>query len=176
MIYLNLFITFFKIGLFSFGGGYAMLSMISQEVVLRHKWLTMGEFTNIVAISQVTPGPIAVNSATYIGYKASGDTILGSIAATLGVVLPSIIIMLILIKLVEKYKHLKCVENAFKGLKIVVVGLILGAAFLLMNKETLNGYSSYIILLVSLVSILKYKIGPIPIVIISGIVGVIFFR
>ena len=75
MIYINLFVTFFKIGLFSFGGGYAMLSMISQEVVLRHKWLTMGEFTNIVAISQVTPGPIAVNSATYIGYKASGNTI-----------------------------------------------------------------------------------------------------
>ncbi|MGL5210095.1 chromate transporter [Cetobacterium sp.] len=171
MIYINLFVTFFKIGLFSFGGGYAMLSMISQEVVLRHKWLTMGEFTNIVAISQVTPGPIAVNSATYIGYKASGNTVLGSVMATSGVVLPSIIIMFILIKLIEKYKHLKWVENAFKGLRIVVVGLILGAAFLLMNRETLYSYSSYLILLVSLVAILKYKVGPIPIVIVSGIVG-----
>lgn len=173
MIYIYLFITFFKIGLFSFGGGYAMLSMISQEVVIKNKWLTMGEFTNIVAISQVTPGPIAVNSATYIGYEASGNSILGSVMATLGVVLPSIIIMFFLIKLIEKYKHLIWVENAFKGLRIIVVGLILGAAFLLINKETLYNASSYIILLVALIATLKFKVGPIPIVIVSGIVGII---
>lgn len=176
MIYIDLFITFFKIGMFSFGGGYAMLSMISQEVVLKNKWLTMGEFTNIVAISQVTPGPIAVNSATYIGYKASGNNILGSIMATSGVVLPSIIIMFILIKLIEKYRYLKWVENAFKGLRIVVVGLILGAAFLLMNKETLYDYSSYMILFLSLLMTLKYKVGPIPIVVIFGIIGTVAFR
>ncbi|MGL5902744.1 MAG: chromate transporter [Cetobacterium sp.] len=174
MIYFNLFITFFKIGLFSFGGGYAMLSMISQEVVIRNKWLTMGEFTNIVAISQVTPGPIAVNSATYIGYKASGNSILGSFMATSGVVLPSIIIMFILIKLIEKYKHLIWVENAFKGLRIVVVGLILGAAFLLINKETMYDYTRYIIFILASIAILKYKIGPIPIVIVSGVVGIFF--
>lgn len=173
MIYINLFITFFKIGLFSFGGGYAMLSMISQEVVIKNKWLTMGEFTNIIAISQVTPGPIAVNSATYIGYEASGNSVLGSVMATLGVVLPSIIIMFFLIKLIERYKHLIWVENAFKGLRIIVVGLILGAAFLLINKETLYNASSYIILLAALIATLKFKVGPIPIVIVSGIVGII---
>lgn len=95
MLYLNLFYTFFKIGLFGFGGGYAMLSMIQGEVVTRHGWLTPQEFTDIVAISQMTPGPIGINSATYIGYTATGS-VWGSVLATLALVLPSFIIMLIL--------------------------------------------------------------------------------
>ena len=90
---LELFYTFFKIGLFGFGGGYAMLSLIQYEVVEAHQWLSAGEFTDIVAISQVTPGPIAINSATYIGYQATGGTVLGSFIATFAVCLPSIIIM-----------------------------------------------------------------------------------
>ena len=92
-IYLQLFITFFKIGLVGFGGGYAMLSMVQYEVVEVHGWLTVGEFTDIVAISQMTPGPIIINCATYIGYTATGGSILGSLLATAAVCLPAIIIM-----------------------------------------------------------------------------------
>ncbi len=174
MIYINLFLTFFKIGIFSFGGGYAMLSLISQEVVIKNQWLTMGQFTDIVAISQVTPGPIAVNTATYVGYTAS-NSVLGAVMATLGVVLPSIIIMLILLALVAKYKHLNCVEYAFKGLRIVVIGLILGAAFLLMNSENLIDYKSYFILAVTLIVVLKFRVGPIPTVITSAIIGIFLY-
>ena len=90
-LYWELFFTFFKIGLFGFGGGYAMLSMVQYEVVEAHGWLTMGEFTDIVAISQMTPGPIIVNSATYIGYTATGGSIVGSLTATCAVCLPAIL-------------------------------------------------------------------------------------
>lgn len=174
MIYINLFLTFFKIGIFSFGGGYAMLSLISQEVVIKNQWLTMGQFTDIVAISQVTPGPIAVNAATYVGYTAA-NSVLGAVMATLGVVMPSVIIMFILLKLVAKYKHLDCVENAFKGLRIVVIGLILGAAFLLMNSENLIDYKSYFILAVALGVVLKFRVGPIPTVVASAIAGILLY-
>ncbi|MGL4392169.1 MAG: chromate transporter [Fusobacteriaceae bacterium] len=175
MIYLKLFLTFFKIGLFSFGGGYAMLSLISQEVVYNNKWISMGQFTDIVAISQVTPGPIAVNTATYIGYTASG-TVLGSAMATLGVILPSIIVMIILLKFIEKFKNFSFVDRAFKGLRIVVIGLILGAACLLMTRENLIDYRSYIIAGVALFATLKYKVGPIPLVIVSGFIGVLLYQ
>ena len=174
MIYLNLFLTFLKIGVFSFGGGYAMLSLISQEVVIKNKWLTMGQFTDIVAISQVTPGPIAVNAATYVGYTAT-NSVLGAIMATLGVIFPSIVIMLILMKLVARYKHLDFVDYAFKGLRIVVIGLMLGAAFLLMNKENLIDYKSYIILLLAIITSIKFKIGPIPTVFTSAVIGIILY-
>ncbi|MDR0421347.1 MAG: chromate transporter, partial [Prevotellaceae bacterium] len=97
-VLIQLFITFFKIGLFGFGGGYSMLSIIQYEIVEAHQWLTVKEFTDIVAISQSTPGPIAVNSATYVGYAVTGGTVLGSAVATLAVCLPSIIIMLIVCK------------------------------------------------------------------------------
>ena len=112
MIYIQLFITFFLIGLFGFGGGYAMLSMIQGEVVTNHHWMTMGEFTDIVAVSQMTPGPIGINSATYVGYTAvvnDGGShwmgILGSATATFAVTLPSFILMLLISKCLMQYKH-----------------------------------------------------------------------
>ena len=113
MLYLQLFYTFFKIGLFGFGGGYAMLSMIQGEVVTRYGWLTSQEFTDIVAISQMTPGPIGINSATYVGFTATGS-VWGSIIATLAVVLPSFILMLAISKFFLKYQKpysVDCVQQ-----------------------------------------------------------------
>ena len=134
MLYLHLFYTFFKIGLFGFGGGYAMLSMIQGEVVTRYGWLTPQEFTDIVAISQMTPGPIGINSATYVGFTATGS-VWGSIIATFAVVLPSFILMLTISKFFLKYQKHPAVEAIFAGLRPAVVGLLASAALVLMNAE-----------------------------------------
>ena len=145
MIYLWLFIAFFKIGLFGFGGGYAMLSMIQGEVVNHYKWLTTSQFTDIVAISQMTPGPVGINSATYVGYQATiqagythGMAILGSAVATFGVVLPSFILMFTVTKLLIRYKDSEVVETLFSVLLPAVVGLIAAAALLLMTPENFS--------------------------------------
>ena len=142
MIFLSLFITFFEIGLFGFGGGYGMLSLIQNEVVYNHNWMTIGEFTNIVAISQMTPGPIGINSATYCGYTAikhagmsNTMAILGSATATIALVLPSFILMIIIAKLLLKYMKTPLVESIFMGLRPAVVGLLAAAALLLMKEE-----------------------------------------
>lgn len=134
MVFLQLFYTFFKIGLFGFGGGYAMLSMIQGEVVTRYGWLTAQEFTDIVAISQMTPGPIGINSATYVGYTTIADCygtsygILGSIIATFAVVLPSFLLMLTISKFFLKYQKHPSVEAVFSGLRPAVVGLLTSRA------------------------------------------------
>ncbi len=120
--------TFIKIGLFSFGGGYAILAMIQQETVFKHHWLTQSEFTDIVAISQSTPGPIAINAATFIGYKQGG--VWGSVLCTLGVILPSLIIMLIITLTYIKLKKQPWFQDIFKRLRLVTLGLI-GAALVL---------------------------------------------
>lgn len=170
MVYLRLFITFFKIGLFSFGGGYAMLPLIQTEVVDINNWVSISEFTDIVAISQVTPGPIAINSATYIGYTVT-NTIFGSFFATLGVTLPSVIIMLIICNFFFKFKNNKYVENAFVGLRPVVVGLVLSAMLLLINKETFIDYKSIIFFALAFFATYKYKANPILITFVAGVLG-----
>ena len=109
MIYLQLFLVFFKIGLFSFGGGYTVLSLIQKDVVERFQWITTGEFTEIVALSQVTPGPIAINSATYIGYKVTG-TVFGSMFTTFGVVLPSFLVLALIIMFLHRFKNLSLIH------------------------------------------------------------------
>ena len=172
MIYLKVFMTFFKIGLFSFGGGYAMLPLIQQEVVDIHNWVSAKEFIDIVAISQVTPGPIAINSATYIGFKTSG--ILGSISATFGVSMPSIIIMLIISRFFMKFKDNKYVEDAFLGLRPATIGLIASAAILVAYGAFID-YKSVIIFLVAFVASYKYKVDPILMTIIAGIAGYILY-
>lgn len=145
MIFLQLFITFFEIGLFGFGGGYGMLSLIQTETVVRHGWLTTAEFTNIVAVSQMTPGPIGINSATYCGYTAVHNAgfgesmaILGSATATFALVLPSLILMILMSKVLMKYMHTQVVQNIFSGLRPAVVGLLGAAALLLMNEENFS--------------------------------------
>jgi len=145
MIYLYLFITFFEIGLFGFGGGYGMLSLIQTETVVHHQWLTSAEFTNIVAISQMTPGPIGINSATYCGYAAVHNAgfngamaVLGSVTATFALVLPSLILMILISKLFMKYMDTPVVQNIFTALRPVVVGLLAAATLLLVNDENFS--------------------------------------
>ena len=182
MIYLQLFYTFFKIGLFGFGGGYAMLSMIQGEVVTRYGRVSSQEFTDIVAISQMTPGPIGINSATYVGFTATGS-VWGSIIATLAVVLPSFILMLAISKFFLKYQKHPVVESVFSGLRPAVVGLLASAALVLMNvenfgsptKDTYTFVVSVIIFLIAFVGTKKYKANPILMIIACGIAGLILY-
>ena len=145
IIFLQLFYTFFVIGLFGFGGGYGMLSLIQTETVMHHHWLSSAEFTNIVAISQMTPGPIGINSATYCGYAAVHNmglsntmAIFGSITATFALVLPSLILMLLISKMFLKYMKTPAVQSIFMGLRPVVVGLLAVATLLLCNAENFS--------------------------------------
>lgn len=142
MIFLKLFWTFFKIGLFGFGGGYGMLSLIQMETVHNHHWLTSAEFTNIVAISQMTPGPIGINSATYCGFTAihnmgmgSALSLLGSLVATFSLVLPSFVLMILISKMFMRYMKARVVQSVFDGLRPAVVGLLAAATIMLLNKE-----------------------------------------
>ena len=141
MSFLTLFLTFFKIGAFTFGGGYAMLPFIQQEV-LNHGWVAEADLINFIAVSESTPGPFAINMATYIGSQVGGaewefwGSILGSLCATLGVVLPSFIVILIVARFYEKYKQSRIVKGCMSGLKPAVVGLI-GAAILSVVGEVL---------------------------------------
>lgn len=182
MIYLQLFYTFFKIGLFGFGGGYAMLSMIRGEVVTRYDWVSTQEFTDIVAISQSTPGPIGINAATYVGFTATGS-IWGSVIATFAVVLPSFILMLTISKFFLKYQKHPAVEAVFCGLRPAVVGLLASAALVLMNVENFGSPTddtytfviSIIIFLVAFIGTKKYHANPILMIIACGIAGLILY-
>ncbi|WP_311140916.1 chromate transporter [Porphyromonas endodontalis] len=130
LLYLQLFWTYTKIGLFGFGGGYAMLSLVQDEVVVKQGWITEQQFTDIVALSQVTPGPIGINSATYIGYTATGS-ILGAIVSTLAVSLPSFILVMLISIAFSRFRQNRWVEAAFVGIRPASVGLIASAALLL---------------------------------------------
>ncbi|KAA6318724.1 chromate transporter [termite gut metagenome] len=182
MLYLQLFYTFFKIGLFGFGGGYAMLSMIQAEIVTHYGWLSSSEFTDIVAISQMTPGPIGINAATYVGYTATGS-IWGAMIATGALVLPSFILMLIISKFLLKYQKHPAVEAVFKGLRPAVVGLLAAAALTLMNTENFGSPTedcymfviSCIIFLVAFVGTRRFKINPIIMIIVCGIAGLVLY-
>jgi CHR family chromate ion efflux pump len=144
-MFLSLFFTFFKIGLFGFGGGYGMLSLIQMETVVKHTWLSSAEFTNIVAISQMTPGPIGINTATYCGYTTAHHagfgnlmSILASATSTIALILPSFILMILISKLFMKYFKTPAIQNIFKGLHPAVVGLLGGATLLLCNTENFS--------------------------------------
>lgn len=179
MIFLYLFLTFFEIGLFGFGGGYAMISLIQGQVVSRWHWLSMGEFTNVIAISQMTPGPVGINSATYCGYMAVKNAgfdapmaILGSATATFALVLPSFILMLLISKMLMKYNmHTQLVEDVFSGLRPAVVGLLGAAALLLMTAENFSTpdnpwhfYISIALFVATFVGTKYLKINPIAMI------------
>ena len=185
---LQLFWTFFIIGLFGFGGGYAMLSMIQGEVVGHYHWMTMGQFTDIVAVSQSTPGPIGINSATYVGYTSLVNAgyepywgVLGSFVATFAVVLPSFVVMLIVSKFLMKHRNHPAVESVFSGLRPAVVGLILAAALLLMNSENFGSLSenpwrfllSIFLFCFAFVAQKVYRLGPILIIFLCGVAGIV---
>ena len=174
MIFLKLFCTFFKIGLFNFGGGYAMISFIQNEIVYKHAWLTTSQFTDIVALSQVTPGPVGINMATYVGYEAT-SSVWGAVTATVAVCLPSFILMILISKWFLKYRHAKAVEDVFKGLRPAVIGLIAAAALVLCNAENIVDYKSVLLLAGAFLAVWKYRVGPIPVLIASGVLGLVLY-
>ena len=173
-IYLQLFLTFFKIGLFGFGGGYGMLSLIQNEVVERNGWISASEFTDIVAISQMTPGPIGINSATYIGYTAT-NSVLGSCIATFAVILPSFIIILTICHFFSKFKKNTDVQHIMQGLRPAVIGLSAAAALLLINEENFVDYLSWIFFAGAFLLNKYCKVHPILIIVFAGIAGFIVY-
>lgn len=177
-IYLKLIWAYLKIGLFGFGGGYAMLSLIQREVV-DSGWISSTTFTDIVAISQMTPGPIGINSATYIGYVVTGS-VWGSILATVTVVLPPFVLVLYASHFIRRHKDSAIIKGVFMGLRPVVVGLIASAALLLMNGEnfgtaTPDCIKSIVICIASFCVVYFTKIHPIFIIIAAGIVGALIY-
>lgn len=174
MIYLQLFWVYLKIGLFGFGGGYAMLSLIQAEVVEHYGWISTQEFTDIVAISQMTPGPIGINSATYIGYTATG-TVWGAIIATFAVSFPSFVLVLLISYFFAKFKNNRFVEAAFLGLRPATVGLIAAAALLLMNSDNFIDYKSFLIFGASFVLVWRFKVNPILMIVLAGAAGAVLY-
>ena len=173
MTYFNLFLIFFKVGLFSFGGGYAILPLMQHEVVDVNKWISFKEFMDIVAVSQITPGPISINLATHVGYRIGG--VVGSTIATTSVVLPSIIIVSLIVIFLKRFSKLPVVQRIFKSLRVTIVGLILAAGIALFVKENFIDYKSYIIFASVLIGGLFFKIGSITLIILSGVAGAILY-
>ena len=197
----QIFLTFFKIGAFTFGGGYAMIPLIQKEVVENKKWITDQDILDIVAIAESTPGPFAINLATFIGMQVGKETslglfggFLGAIVATVGVVLPSLVIIIIVTKLLLKFKSNKYVQGVLGGIKPVVLGLILsaivtvGCAVVLPNLDTANitsqGFDKFswvsliimvALLVLSRVRLGKKKIHPILLILLSAVAGVVVF-
>lgn len=182
MIYVELFMTFFIIGMFTIGGGYAMLSLIQNEVVTVHGWITDTTFTDIVAISQMTPGPIGINSATYIGYEVLAQSgaseamcVLGSLTATFAVVLPSFIIVLLLCKVYEKWKEHYMFKGIMSGLKPATLGLIGTAALCLATPENFIDWKSFVICIIAFAALYYKKVGPFSIIALGALVGVLVY-
>ena len=182
MIWFQLLYVYLKVGILGFGGGYAMLSLIQADVVDRYHWITLQEFTDIVAISQMTPGPIGINSATYIGYTAILNagysptvSILGSCLTTAAVCLPSFFLVLSISMAFSKFKHNKYVEAAFVGLRPVTVGLIAAAALLLMNSENFIDYKSFLLFGAAFFLTWRYKIHPIRMILLAGVAGLFLY-
>ncbi len=189
MIYLRLIWSYLKIGLFGFGGGYAMLSLIEREVV-GPGWITSKMFTDIVAISQMTPGPIGINSATYIGYVTPGtvDTafaspwwgLLGSVLCTFVVVAPSYLLVLYTSHFIARHKESAAVQGVFKGLRPVTIGLIASAALLLMNADNFGEtpehlVKSVVICAAAFAATFFMKVHPIVVIVASGVAGYFIF-
>lgn len=174
MIYWQLFVTYLKIGLFSFGGGYAMLSLVEYEVVQKHAWIDPAAFTDIVAISQMTPGPIGINTATYVGYTATGS-VWGSVVATCAVVLPSLVIMLSICRFLQKFRQNTWVEAALSGIKPVTVGLIAAAAISMINTENFTDYKSVLLFAAAFLLTWRWKIHPILMLLLAGGAGLLIY-
>lgn len=180
---IELFIAFFQIGLFTIGGGVASLPLIERIIVSQHQWLSFEQFSHLVVISEMTPGPIAVNASTFVGNQIAG--LLGGLIATIGVIVPSFIIVIVFAKVYYKYRDLQAVNSVLNGLRPVIVGLVAYATFGIMmsalfnvqslNFEAFNINGVKIVLLALYVYLLrKYKLSPILIITISGIAGYIF--
>lgn len=189
MIFLKLFLVFSKIGIFNFGGGYAMLSLIQNEVVMKNHWLTNAEFTEIVAISQSTPGPIGINTATYVGYTSVINAgynewlaIVGAVIASLSIIWLPFILMICISRYLIKNKDSLAVKNMFKVLRPTIVGLIAAATLMLMTEDNFGSlhaerarfFFSIAILASAFVAVRQYKANPIKTLMACGVCGVVF--
>ena len=169
MIYLQLFLSFFQIGLFSFGGGYAAMPLIQGQIVKIHGWMTMSEFTDLITISQMTPGPIAVNSATFVGLRVAGYA--GAAIATLGCVLPSCIIVTVIVRLYLKYRKQDVLQEILYGIRPAVVATIfVTAVWTGIDMISLAGtkWNLVVIFAVSVVLLRKFKLNPVWVMLLSG--------
>lgn len=194
MIFLKLFLTFLKIGIFTFGGGYAMISLIENEVVEKQHWLTSEQFTDILAVSQTTPGPIGINTATYVGYTATLDAgyggfgaVLGAFLASFAVILLPLVLMLVVVRFLSAHRDNPMVTVVFKALRVTVLGLIAAAALSLLTEESFGvpGWnkrfvvSCAIFAMVFLLSILPKKKrffnSPITLLLAAGLLGLLVY-
>lgn len=166
-----LFCAFCKIGAFTFGGGYAMLPMLEREIVTKYKWATMEEIMDYFAIGQCTPGVIAVNTATFIGYKKQG--IIGGIVATLGVVFPSVIIISVIASVLSTIYKNPIVQHAFKGVGVAVCAILVQAV-LKIGKSGLSGWFTWVIAVLSFILLLFFSVSPIVIIVVAGISGIAY--
>jgi chromate transporter len=167
---LQLFLTFLKIGAFTFGGGYAMIPIIQKEIVEKRKWITDDDILEIIAIAESTPGPIAINSATFVGYRVAG--FFGAFFATLGVVLPSFVIILLISFVLREFQHINAVQYAFNGIRAGVLALLI-KALVSMYKKAPKGIFSYILMGASFVLAAFTEINVIFVIIGCGLAGLI---
>ena len=182
MIFFELFKTFFIIGMFPIGGGYAMLSLIQNQVVTIHGWIDDVTFTDIVAVSQMTPGPIGINSATYVGYEVLANSgaselmcILGSFTATFAVVLPSFIIVLAICRVYDKWKDHPIFQGILSGLKPAVIGLIGTAVLSVATPENFIDWKSYALCVLAFLALYFKKAGPFTIIGLGAVAGLILY-
>ena len=173
MIYLQLFLTFLKIGFFGFGGGYAMLSLVQNEVIVRHAWLTGAQFADIVAISQMTPGPIAINSATYVGYMVTGN-VFGSMLATLAVCVPPLTLMILIAVFYQRLHRNRYVESVVGWLRPLTTGMIGAAALLFLNRETFIDWTS-VAIFAAVFTAVWFKADAIVMLVLSAIAGILLY-
>lgn len=180
-LYLELLISFIKVGAFSFGGGYAALPLIQDEVVTSHNWLDMSEFTNLITISQMTPGPIAINSATFVGIKIAG--IPGAVVATIGCVLPACFIVTTLAWLYIKFRKLDTLQGILTTLRPAVVAMIATAGVSILASSFRGGeeivlsgikISAVVIFVICMVLLMKFKMNPIVVMLLAGVMNVIY--
>ncbi|MBQ2248447.1 MAG: chromate transporter [Tidjanibacter sp.] len=173
MIYLQLFLSYLKIGFFGFGGGYAMISLIYNEVVVQNGWLTAAELADVAAISQMTPGPIAINCATYVGFEVTGN-VWGSLLATIAVCLPSLSLMMLATHFYLRLRGNKHFEGTIAGMMPMMIGLILSSALMLFGVETFIDWKSWVIFLGCFVASVR-KVNPIVLILLSAVVGIIIY-
>lgn len=177
MIYLQLFYSYLKIGFFGFGGGYAMLSLIQNEVVVQNAWMSNAEFADIVAVSQMTPGPIAINSATYVGYTVAGFW--GAVVATISVCLPALTLMILITRFFLSLRRNRYVKGIIAGMRPVVIGMIGSAALLLIFPSSEDGHSfidawSWVLFAAALVGAVR-KVNPILLIVLSAVAGIAIY-
>lgn len=168
---LTLFLTFLKIGAFTFGGGYAMIPLIQRDVVEKHRWITDDDILEIIAIAESTPGPIAINSATFVGYRVAG--FFGAFAATLGVVLPSFVVISLISVVLREFQHIKAVRYAFFGIRAGVLALLLKALFG-MYRKCPKGLISYIVIAFAFLTAAILDINVLLVIIGCAVIGLVY--